>query len=252
MNLKDKVVLITGGSRGIGKETSLLFAQKGASVIINYRSNTKEAKNTLALLKPGKHKIYQADVSDVDDVKKMIGDIIAEYSRIDVLVNNAAIAIEHDINKIDFEEWLDAWDKTININLTGLANICFLAAKQMIIQNSGHIINVSSRGAFRGEPKYPAYGASKSGVNALSQSLAKALGEHNISVTVVAPGFVETDMGKQILDTEEGEALRNESPFKRVAYPDEVAHIIAFLAEEKSTFMSGGIIDINGASFLRM
>jgi NAD(P)-dependent dehydrogenase (short-subunit alcohol dehydrogenase family) len=252
MEYNNKVVLITGGSRGIGKETAIKFSELGAQVIINYFSNKKAAKETLNLLKPGNHTIIQADIGDPKQLESMVKEVIGKYQHIDILVNNAGVAIDHPIENTSFEDWQKVWNKTIGTNLVGLANLSFLVAHQMIKRNQGKIINVSSRGAFRGEPENLAYGSSKGGLNSFSQSLAKALGKYNISVTAVAPGFVETDMGKAYLNTEKGEFLRNESPFKRVAFPAEVADTILFLASEKAKFLTGGIVDINGASFLRM
>jgi NAD(P)-dependent dehydrogenase (short-subunit alcohol dehydrogenase family) len=127
----------------------------------------------------------------------------------------------------------------------------YCAAQHMIGQGNGRIVNISSRGAFRGEPDAPAYGASKAGLNSMSQSLAKYLAPYNIFVGVVAPGFVETDMAQETLAGPEGDDIRNQSPFKRVAKPEEVAYATLFLASEGAEFMTGAIIDVNGASYLR-
>jgi NAD(P)-dependent dehydrogenase (short-subunit alcohol dehydrogenase family) len=121
----------------------------------------------------------------------------------------------------------------------------------MIQRHQGRIINVTSRGAFRGEPLAIAYGASKAGLNAFSQSLAQHLAPHNIFVAAVAPGFVETDMAREILDSPAGDAVRRQSPLNRVARPEEVAHTVVFLASEGAEFLTGGIVDVNGASYLR-
>ncbi len=169
----------------------------------------------------------------------------------DVLVNSAGIAIPNSIDQ-DESDWLNSWRETIDVNLTGLANCCYYAAQNMKNQKAGSIVNVSSRGAFRGEPDMLAYGASKGAVNSFTQSLAKALGQHGISVTAVAPGFVDTDMASEILSSESGKKLIEESPFKRIAKPEEVADTIFFLAQESSLFLSGTIVDVNGASFFRM
>jgi NAD(P)-dependent dehydrogenase (short-subunit alcohol dehydrogenase family) len=135
-------------------------------------------------------------------------------------------------------------------NLIGAANAAFCAAQHMMRHGGGRIVNVSSRGAFRGEPDSPAYGASKAGVNAMSQSLAKALAPHNIIVTAVAPGWVETDMATDHL-AERGDEMRQQSPLGRIAQPREVAYTILFLASEGAEFLTGAIVDINGASYLR-
>ena len=252
MEFKDKVVLITGGSRGIGKSTAIKFAALGAKVIMNYNSNHEAAAKSLSELEGNGHIYIQADISSKTDVQNLVENCISKYSKIDILVNNAGIFEDHILEESHFDEWSRIWEMTINTNLTGLAKLSFLVSKEMIKRKYGKIINVSSRGAFRGEPDNLAYGASKGGLNSFSQSLAKALGKYNISVTAVAPGFVETDMGKTYLDSEKGDFLRNESPMKRVARPEEVADTILFLASDKATFLTGGIVDINGASFLRL
>ena len=129
--------------------------------------------------------------------------------------------------------------------------MCYFASRLMIKKGGGKIVNISSRGAFRGEPNHPAYGASKAGLNAMSQSLAIALAPHNISVHIIAPGFVETDMATEALEGPAGDAIKKQSPFGRVAKPEEVARLVAVYASEGFEFTSAGIIDINGASYLR-
>jgi len=195
--------------------------------------------------------LYQIDISKPEDTQQFFHQVIERYERLDVLVNNAGVYIEHKIGKVSFEEWQKAWNETIAVNLTGVSNLCYFAAQQMIKQNNGKIINISSRGAFRGEPDHPAYAASKAGLNAMSQSLAVALGKYNITVGVVAPGFVETDMAAPYLQSEAGEMVKKQSPLNRVATPGEVARLAAVFASEGLEFMTGGIVDLNGASYLR-
>ncbi len=246
-----KKVLITGGSRGIGRATAQAFATRGAQVAINFRSDSAAAAETIESLEGEGHFAIKADISRANAVEKLTEAVLGEFERIDVLVNNAAIYLPHPILDSDYATWQQAWKNTLDLNLTGVANMCYWVAQHMKEQDGGHIINVSSRGAFRGEPDHPAYGASKAGLNAMSQSLAKALGPHKIYVSVVAPGFVATDMTQTILEGPEGELIRNQSPLQRVATPEEVAHGIVFLAEQNSAFMTGAILDINGASYLR-
>lgn len=247
----NKNVLITGGSRGIGQATAKLFADAGANVAITYKSDQTAAENTIKALKTGKHSIYQLDQSDPESVKKLFNDYVAGNKKLDVLVNNAAVFSEHKILETTFENWLQSWDDTIKTNLTGVANLCYFAANLMKQHGGGKIINISSRGAFRGEPDHPAYGASKAGLNAMSQSLAIALAPHNISVHIIAPGFVETEMAAGTLSGAGGDAIRKQSPFGRVAKPQEVARLVAIYASEGLEFTSAGIVDINGASYLR-
>ena len=181
----------------------------------------------------------------------MIDAVVAGAGRLDILVNNAGIYEDHPLAEVSYEEWQASWQRVIDANLIGAANACYCAARHMIALGGGRIVNVSSRGAFRGEPTGPAYGASKAALNAMSQSLARYLAPHNISVGVVAPGFVQTDMAREALSGQSGVEIRAQSPFNRVARPEEVAYAVLFLASEGAEFMSGAIIDVNGASYLR-
>ena len=247
-----KNVLITGGSRGIGRACAKLFSDLNANVIITYKSDSEEAKRTLKLLNNiQNHSLYQLDLSKPEDIRQVFLQVIEKHERLDVLVNNAGVYIEHKIDQVSFEEWQNAWNQTIATNLTGVSNLCYFAARQMIKQKQGKIVNISSRGAFRGESDHPAYAASKAGLNAMSQSLAVALGKFNITVGVVAPGFVETDMAAPYLQSEAGEMVKKQSPLNRVATPEEVARLVAVFASEGLEFMTGGIVDLNGASYLR-
>jgi len=251
MNFKNKTVLITGGSRGIGRAVALAFANKGAHICITYNKNESAAKDTLSILPAGNHRAFQVDVQSADAIRTLINKIAEEYSRLDIVVNNAGIFEAHPIDKVSYPDWQRVWKNTVDVNLMGPANVCYCAAQYMMIQGGGRIVNISSRGAFRGEPNHPAYGASKAGLNAMSQSLAQSLAPHNIFVGVVAPGFVETDMAKHLLEGSDGEKIKNQSPLGRVAQPIEIAQAVLFLAAEGSEFMTGGIIDVNGASYLR-
>jgi 3-oxoacyl-[acyl-carrier protein] reductase len=251
MDFSNKVVLITGSSRGIGKAAAQQFAEKGAQVVIHYNSNRQAAEETLAQLPGGPHMIVQADIGDADAVEAMVKTAVSTRNRIDILVNNAAIYEDHPLADMSYDEWQASWQRVIGANLLGTANVTYCVGQQMIEQGNGRIVNVSSRGAFRGEPTGPAYGASKAGLNAMGQSLAKYLAPYNIFVGTVAPGFVETDMAKEHLAGPEGDFIRNQSPLKRVAYPEEVAYTILFLASEGAEFLTGCIVDVNGASYLR-
>jgi len=251
MNFNNKKVLITGASRGIGKATALAFAKKGAHVGLNFRSNLVEAQKTLSELPGTNHKLFQKDISEKENCQTLVAEFVSHYGQLDVLVNNAGISIFHEIDTVDFDQWTHAWENTFKTNLFAAANMSYWAAQTMIKSGGGRIVNVSSRGAFRGEPTKPAYGASKAALNAMSQSLAKKLAPHHIYVGVVAPGFTETEMAAVTLTPAERENLLRESPFQRMAQPEEVAHAILFLASEGAEYTSGTIIDVNGASYLR-
>jgi NAD(P)-dependent dehydrogenase (short-subunit alcohol dehydrogenase family) len=168
-----------------------------------------------------------------------------------LLVNNAGIFEPHPPLAVDAVEWLDKWREILAVNLVSPAALCHAAANVMAGQGGGRIINVGSRGAFRGEPDCPAYGASKAGLHAMSQSLALALAPHGILVYAIAPGWVATDMAKDFLDSEAGAGIKAQSPLGRVARPEEIAETVGFLASSQAEFLTGSIIDVNGASYLR-
>ncbi len=247
MNFDHQVVLITGAARGIGRAIAQQFAQHGATVALHYHSQQAEAEKTLAALPGAGHTLFQADIRIPSATEQLVQSVIAQFGRLDVLVNNTGIYPDHRIADVSFDEWQAAWRDTIDTNLIGTANVTYWAAQQMISQGGGRIVNISSRGAFRGEPNAPAYGASKAGMNAMSQSLAQALAPHNIFVYVVAPGFVETERVAYKLNDD----IRKQSPLNRVAHPDEVAKTVLFLASEGTDFLTGCIVDVNGASYLR-
>jgi NAD(P)-dependent dehydrogenase (short-subunit alcohol dehydrogenase family) len=180
-----------------------------------------------------------------------VEEVLDAMGRIDVLVNNAGMFALHQIAEVGFDAWVNAWERTLNTNLLGTAHVTYWAAQAMIRQGKGKIVNITSRGAFRGEPDAPAYGASKAGMNAMSQSLAKALAPHNIMVYAIAPGWVATDMATPYLEGPEGDEVRNQSPLGRIADPDEIARTVLFLASEGTDYLTGCIIDVNGASYLR-
>jgi 3-oxoacyl-[acyl-carrier protein] reductase len=250
-NFTNKTVLITGGSRGIGSYAAKLFASAGADVIITYKTDKAAAEQTLAGLGGNNNSAYQLDLADSAAIEKFFGLLTYKYTKLDVLINNAGVFKEHKILETGYDNWLQTWNDTIATNLTGAANMCYFASRMMIKSGGGKIVNVSSRGAFRGEPDCPAYGASKAGLNSMCQSLAIALAPHNISVHVIAPGFVETEMAAGVLNGPEGDGIKKQSPFGRVAKPEEVARLIAVYASEGMEFTSAGIVDINGASYLR-
>ena len=247
MDVKQKVVLVTGAARGIGRAIAQQFAQHGAIVALHYHSQQAEAEKTLATLPGAGHALFQADIRDPAATQEVVQSVVTQLGRLDVLVNNTGIYIDHPIADSTFEDWQAAWRDTIDTNLIGTANVTYWAAQQMIAQGGGRIVNISSRGAFRGAPTAPAYGASKAAMNAMSQSLAQALAPHNVFVYVVAPGFVETERVAYKLSAD----IRNQSPLHRVAHPEEVARTVLFLASEGTDFLTGCIVDVNGASYLR-
>lgn len=251
VDFTNKVVLVTGGSRGIGRAICLLFAQRGARVAVHYLQNRQAAEQTLAQLAGQGHMLVQGQIADPDAVQAMVAQVVAQMGRLDILVNNVGMYEDHPLLEVSYEEWQQSWHKLLGINLLGAANAIYCAAHVMRQQGGGRIVNISSRGAFRGEPTAPAYGASKAAMNSMGQSLAKALAPYGIFVGTVAPGFVETEMSADRLVGPEGDAIRGQSPLNRVARPEEVAYAALFLASEGAEFSTGTIIDVNGASYLR-
>ena len=244
-------VLVTGASGGIGYATAMTLAQRGVRVCAHFNSNRGGADKLLSNMPGSGHTMCQCDVTDPDDIQKTIDTVAAEMGGLDVLVNNAGIADVQQIDGIDYKTWQHSWNRVMETNLTGPANLSYCAMQVMLESGGGRIVNVSSRGAFRGEPTMPWYGAAKAGMNAMGQSMAQALAPKNIFIYTIAPGFVETEMAKEILASEKGDEIRNQSSMGRVAQPEEVAETIAFLALDAPDFMTGCIVDINGASYLR-
>jgi 3-oxoacyl-[acyl-carrier protein] reductase len=244
-----RAVLITGASRGIGRATARAFAAGGDRVAVHHRDSAEMAAETLAELAGSGHVVVRGDAGDPAAVRAFVDEAAQALDGLDVVVNNAAVFPPHPIADVSYEEWQRAWRQSIDVNLIGPANVIFCAVPHM--RPGGRIVNVSSRGAFRGEPEQPAYGASKAGLNALGQSMALALAPLGITVTAVAPGYVETDMGNAHLKSPRGAAIRAQSPFNRVATPDEVAAAVHWLASPAAEWASGAILDLNGASYLR-
>lgn len=248
--MSGRAVLVTGGSRGIGRAVVRQFAADGDRVAIHHRDSAALAAGLLAELPGRGHVAVQADLADPDAVRTMVDQAATMLGGLNVLVNNAGVFTSHPITEVSYEEWQAQWQATVGVNLIGAANVTWCAVRHMTGQG-GRIINVSSRGAFRGEPHAPAYGASKAGLNALGQSLALALAPLGIAVATVAPGFVATDMTNEHLKPPRGDEIRSQSPFGRVADPDEIAAAVLYLASAQAQWCSGAILDLNGASYLR-
>jgi 3-oxoacyl-[acyl-carrier protein] reductase len=247
-----RAVLVTGASRGIGAAVARAFASVGDRVGVHYGSNAASAEDVAASL-PGKgHVVVGADLADAEAVRQMVDAAADGLGGLDVLVNNAGVYMPHSVTETTYDDWQRAWHDTLSVNLVGAANVTWCAVQHMVRGGGGQIVNISSRGAFRGEPSHPAYGASKAGLISFGQSLARALGPHSIAVTAVAPGFTQTDMAAEALAGEEGDRRRAESPLGRVATPDEVAAAVVFLASPEAVMTSGSVLDVNGASYLRM
>lgn len=244
-------VLVTGASRGIGRAIAERLAQRGCRVAVHYQKNRAAAEEVLAALPGAGHGVFAADLASPEEVERLWAEVTAAFGRIDVVVNNAGIYEEHPLTETTYAEWRSAWRRTLETNLLGPANLCHCAANAMRLASGGRVVNISSRGAFRGEPTAPAYGASKAGLNALSQSLAWALADQGVYFYVVAPGWVETDMATAHLAGPQGQAVLAQHPLGRVATPEEIAIAAVFCALDAPPAMTGSVIDVNGASYLR-
>jgi 3-oxoacyl-[acyl-carrier protein] reductase len=245
-----RAVLVTGASRGIGRAVAQAFARQGDRVAVHHRDSEALAQEVLAGLPGDGHTVVRADLADAEAVRLMVEAAAASLGGLDVVVNNAGIYVWHPITEVSYEQWQQVWRDTMAVNLTGAANLTWCAVQHMK-ETGGRIVNVSSRGAFRGEPRNPAYGASKAGLNAFGQSMARALAPFGISVATVAPGYVETEMAAADLNSPRGEEIRAQSPFNRVATPEEIAAAVIYLASDEAEWASGAILDLNGASYLR-
>jgi 3-oxoacyl-[acyl-carrier protein] reductase len=249
---KQRTVLVTGGSRGIGASIAKYFAENGDRIAVHYSANEMLASEVVASLPGSGHMIVQADLRGAAEIKVMVDQVGKEFGQIDILINNAGVFFDHPIESSSYEVWQQAWADTLGVNLIGAANVTWCALQFMPRNADSRIVNVGSRGAFRGEPVSPAYGASKAAIVAFGQSIAKALAPLGIGVTTLAPGFVDTEMAAELLNGPTGDDIRNQSPFGRVAEPEELAKAIYFLASKESLWASGAVLDFNGASYLRM
>jgi 3-oxoacyl-[acyl-carrier protein] reductase len=239
--------LVTGASGGIGAAIARSLAERGVTLLLHYQSHRAAAEGLLRELRGEGHALVQADLADAAAVERLWREATAGR-RIDVLVNNAGVFPNHPPLESDYAQWTAAWQRTLGINLLGPAHLSYLAGHAMAQQGAGRIVSISSRGAFRGEPNAPAYAASKAGLNALSQSLAKALAARGVYVYAVAPGWVST---ARVAATVKDAAVLADQPLGRVATPEEVAQVTCWCALDAPASMTGAIIDVNGASYLR-
>ena len=243
MNEEAKVVFVTGGSRGIGKEVALKFAENGYNVVINYVSDKTDVEE---LEKEFKEKnvqslILKADVTDEKEIENVVEQAIEKFGKIDVLVNNAGITKDNLLMRMSEEEF----DKVIEVNLKGTFIVTKIVTKYMMKKRSGSIINLSSVVGVTGNAGQCNYSASKAGVIGFTKSLAKELASRNIRANAVAPGFIETDMTAVLSDTVK-ENIHNQIPMKRMGSAREVANVIYFLGSDESSYVSGQVINIDG------
>ncbi|MBW3671406.1 MAG: SDR family oxidoreductase, partial [Acidobacteria bacterium] len=228
IELDGLVVLVTGASRGIGREIALRLGEAGASVGINYRTAESAAAEVAQTIGSDRAAIVQGDLSLPGDVERVVNAVSERFGRLDVLVNNAAIFALNPFDGDSYEEWVDGWHRTFEVNVLGAANAAFLAIRTMRAQGNGKIINIASRAASRGELEFADYGASKAALMNLTRSIARGCAKWNITSNCVNPGFIETDMAAEEI-TRRGDEIRSEVPLGRIGSPRDVADLVLFL-----------------------
>jgi len=240
---KDKIVLITGGSRGIGRAIALEFAKNEAKVLINYRGNKESAEKTKeeVIKLGGSAYLYQADVSKEEDVENMFKDILTKFDKLDILVNNAGITRDSLLLRMKLEDWEDV----IAVNLRSIFLCTRAAAKIMIKQRKGRIINISSIVGEIGNIGQANYASAKAGIIGFTKSVARELAGKGITVNAIAPGFIETEMTEKI-PQELKDMYLKQIPLQRFGKPEEVAYLVKFLASDEASYITGAVINIDG------
>ncbi len=239
-----KVVLITGGSRGIGRACAVAFADLGAQVVIGYAGNEAAANETLALLKT-KGRALRFDVADAAACAKAVDSVVEEFGRLDVLVNNAGVALDGLVLRTKEEDW----DRQLDTNLKGAFALIRAAARPMMKQRAGAIVNLTSVVGETGNAGQAAYSASKAGLIGLTKSVARELASRNIRVNAVSPGLIETDMTARI-SGETRTKMVEEIPLSRLGAASEIAHAVVFLASDEASYITGEVLRVNGGMYM--
>ena len=246
-DFKGKVALVTGASRGIGRAVAVELARGGATVVVNYAGNEEAAAQAARLVEEagGTAELRRFDVADPEACKAAVSETVKAHGGLHVLVNNAGISIDGLILRLKDEDW----QRTLAVNLTGVMNLCRAAARPMMKQKGGAIVNLTSVVAQTGNPGQAAYTAAKGGVISLTKTLARELASRNIRVNAVAPGYIETDMTGAL-----SEALKEKMveaiPLGRQGRPEEVATAVAWLASDQSSYVTGHVLNVNGGMYM--
>ena len=243
MDFIEKTAIVTGGSRGIGKAIALRLAKLGANIVVNYTSKPEEAEKVVAEIKEiGRKAIaIKADVSNGEDVQRLIDEVERQFSTIDILINNAGITRDGLLMRMKDEDW----DQVIAINLKGTYNCTKAVTRRMMKQKSGKIVNVASIVGVMGNIGQSNYAASKAGIIGFTKSIAKELATRGINVNAVAPGFIQTDM-TDVLSEDVKEALMTHIPMKQLGTPEDVANVVAFLCSENARYITGQVLNVDG------
>lgn len=243
----DKVVFVTGATRGIGKQIAITFAKEGYDVAINYRKENEDLENAKKSIEENGVKCFavQGDVSSFKDCERFVKEIINEYGKIDVLVNNAGITKDTLLMRMKKEDF----ERVIDVNLVGTFNVTKNVIPYMMKARYGRIINISSVVGISGNTGQTNYSASKAGIIGFTKSLAKEIASRNILVNAVAPGFIETNM-TDILKDEVKEAISKQIPLNRMGKAEDVANVVKFLASEDSSYITGQVINIDGGMLM--
>lgn len=241
--LENKVALVTGASRGIGREIALTLAAKGATVVVNYQGSKEKAEEVVALIREngGEAESFGCDISDFEQCGNMINDIIQKYGHLDILVNNAGITRDGLLMKMSEEDFA----RVIDVNLKGAFHTIRHASRYFLKQKGGSIINISSVSGVAGNAGQANYSAAKAGIIGLTKSVAKELGSRGITVNAVAPGFIETDM-TDAMPEKAKEAVKSRITMGRIGTPADIAGVVAFLASKEASYITGQVISVDG------